>query len=329
MAPIRLKKRDEGAEPGTERRIRLVSLLIFVLVVVVFSIFASGVLSIREVWNTVLLEPMMNFLIMVAKPLGRNMGLSIIVLTIVARIVTLPLLLRQMRSSIAMRQMQPRIEELRNAYGDDTKGLQKELASLYKERGYSPVGCLFNTVIQFPIWVAVYQALLQTMAYIPENLLGLSDHLYPWSLIREALPLHSNFLWLNLVKSDILIAILTAATIWVLQKMSTQPTAGAQQQTMNRVMLWGLPLFFGFLALVLPSGLPLYWVSSNIILIIIQARMTGWGTLSIPFLTARRSVQASETTGGKDMRTGGPKLPKKDDVIEKGKGVGKREDGPQ
>jgi YidC/Oxa1 family membrane protein insertase len=91
-------------------------------------------------------------------------------------------------------------------------------------------------------------------------------------------------LWLDLTKGDIFMAILTVASMWVLQKMSTQPTTDPQQQSMSRIMLWVMPLMFGLFSLTLPSGLSVYWVISNIISIVLQYRVTGWGTLTMPSL---------------------------------------------
>jgi hypothetical protein len=128
------------------------------------------------------------------------------------------------------------------------------------------------------------------MSYVPENRIGLSTHLYPWSLLRETLPLNGEFLGLNLAQTSIVLAILTFATLWMSQQMAPQPPAEYRRPTSK----WGqfvLPALFGLWALVLPSGLTLYWVSSSIIQIIIQYRVTGWGALRVPFRPWKRPQQ--------------------------------------
>jgi YidC/Oxa1 family membrane protein insertase len=69
--------------------------------------------------------------------------------------------------------------------------------------------------------------------------------------------------------------------MFVLQKMSTVPTADPQQQSTNKMMIWMMPLMFGFLTLAFPSGLALFWIVSNIIGIITQYFITGWGSLFV------------------------------------------------
>jgi YidC/Oxa1 family membrane protein insertase len=125
---------------------------------------------------------------------------------------------------------------------------------------------------------------MQALAYTPENLLGLSKQLYSSSVIQGAVPLNHHFLWLDLTSGNIVMAILTAASMWMLQKMSSTPAADPQQQSMSRIMLWVMPLMFGFMSLTFPSGLSLYWVVSNIISLVMQYRVTGWGTLKMPSL---------------------------------------------
>jgi len=67
--------------------------------------------------------------------------------------------------------------------------------------------------------------------------------------------------------------------MWVQQKMVMTTTADPQQGAQNRMMLWTMPLMFGFLTMTFPGGLAIYWIASNIIRIIIQYRISGWGSL--------------------------------------------------
>jgi len=297
LEKVKSEKWDDelGPEPGPQvRRIRIITVLTFLLIIVLFALFVSGVLSIREVWNKVIFEPLLNLLILVSNPLDRNLGLSIVLVTILIRVITLPLTVRQLRSSQAYQAMRPKIEELRSSYEKDSKGLRREMAELYRARGYNPLGCLVTTVIQFPLWFALYWCVIQVLTYVPENLVGLSPHLYSWSLLRETLPLNDHFLWLNLTQASFVLAILTFATIWITTKMSPQPPPEYRQQTSNWAQ-WVLPILFGLFALILPSGLTLYWVTSNMIQIIIQYRVTGWGALKMPFQPSGSPQQADKT----------------------------------
>ena len=268
------------AKPFNVRRF-----LIFLLIGVVLVLLIAGVISITGVWNTILLEPMLNFLVLMSKYFLGSFGIAVIVLTIIIRLLMFPLTMKQLQSSKAMQAIGPKMKELQKKYAKDKQKLNQETMKLYKEEGVNPLGCAFPMLIQFPIWIALYQSVIQALAYTPENLLGLSKQLYSSAVIRGALPLNHHFLWLNLTSGDIFMALLVGGSMWVLQKMSTQPSTDPQQQSMTRIMLWVMPLIFGFFSLTLPSGLSLYWVVSNIISLILQYRVTGWGTLTRPSLS--------------------------------------------
>jgi YidC/Oxa1 family membrane protein insertase len=137
-------------------------------------------------------------------------------------------------------------------------------------------------LIQLPIWIALYQSVIRALATTPEALLELSKHLYSWPVVHQMIPLGEHFLWLNLGHPDsyYILPILVGGSMWVQQKMATQPSIDPKQQSMSNMMLWTMPLMFAFFTLQFPSGLSLYWVVSNVISIVMQYFVTGWGTLS-------------------------------------------------
>jgi YidC/Oxa1 family membrane protein insertase len=137
-------------------------------------------------------------------------------------------------------------------------------------------------LIQFPIWIALYQSIMRALATTPENLLALHGHLYSWEVVRQAIPLSSQFLWLNLGEPDpyFILAIIVGGTMWVQQKMTQAPSADPRQQSTTRMMTMMMPLMFGMLTLMFPSGLALFWAASNVIGIATQYFFTGgWGYL--------------------------------------------------
>jgi YidC/Oxa1 family membrane protein insertase len=278
--------------------------IVLLLLVVLIFLIATGVVGMTEivaVFDLVLLRPMLNFLTLLSGYLFGSFGLAIVVLTVIIRLVTLPLTQRQLHATKAMQALQPKLVELRKKYAKDTKRLNEETMKLYKEEGISPFGCALPMLGQLPIWIGLYQAVIQGLGIAPENLLGLSKQLYSWAPIQEQVPLDSHFLWLDLGSGDIFMAILVAVSMWILQKMSTQPSADPTQQSMSRVMLWMMPLMFGFLALSFPSGLSLYWVFTNLMSIAIQYRVSGWGGLRVPslsFLREGRILRPADTPQG-------------------------------
>ena len=253
-----------------------------------------------DIWNIAILNPMLNGLIALSEVLFKNFGLAIIVLTIAVRLVLTPLTWRQTQSTKAMQLLQPKLQEIQKKYARDQQRMQQEMMRLYKEAGINPLGCMWPLLIQFPIWIALYQSIVQALAATPENLLSLSQHLYSWDMVGNAIPLNEEFLGLHLSQPDpsLILAILVGLSMWVQQKMVTPPPTDPQQQQMSSMTTLMMPLMFAFFTLSFPSGLALYWVVSNIIGILIQYIVGGgWGYFTLPFLkpkaatTASRSVQ--------------------------------------
>jgi len=309
---------ENAPKSGRTSGLNLRNLILLLLVLLIF-LFITGVVSPLDLFDTILLRPMLNFLTLASGYLFGSFGLAIIVLTIIIRVLTWPLFMRQVRSTKAMQAIAPKMKELQKKYAKDKERLNQETIKLYKEHGVNPLGCAFPMLIQFPIWIGLYQAVIQGVAISPENLAGLSKQLYSWAPIQEQVPLNDNFLWLDLANGDIFIAILVAASMWALQKMSAAPTDDPTQQTTGRMMLWLMPLMFGFFALTLPSGLSLYWIFTNLLSMAVQYRVSGWGGLSIPSLASIRGG-VTRPSGPSSVKGGTAKS------IEKGSEAGVKSD---
>lgn len=234
-------------------------------------------------WDIVIANPVLNVLIALSNILGGSFGVAIIALTVIVRLVTWPLNKRQLNSTKALQEMQPKIQELQKKYGKNQQKLQQEMMKLYKEAGVNPLGCLWPMLVQFPIWIALYQAIMSALAVTPENLLDLAGRLYSWTVVNQAIPLNSYFLGLDLAgRGNIILAIIVGGTMWVQQKMTQAPAVDPRQESTSKIMLLMMPLMFGLLSLSFPAGLGLYWAVSNIIGIITQYFVTGgWGYLRL------------------------------------------------
>ena len=220
-------------------------------------------------WNDVLLNPVTNALIILTNALADNYGLAISVFTLIIRVITYPLTLRQLRATRAMQLMQPRMQELQKKY-KDPKRRQEEMVKLYREAGINPLGCIWPLLVQMPIWIALYQVIRNTLGDTPEQLLSLSRRLYDWDYITASIPLDRNFLFLDLGSSALVqslpLAIVIAVLTFFQQKLSTarMPARDERSQSTNQTMLWMLPLVFGFFTLQVPAGLALYWLVTSI-----------------------------------------------------------------
>jgi YidC/Oxa1 family membrane protein insertase len=179
-----------------------------------------------------------------------------------------------------MQELQPKLSELQKKHGKDKQSLAREQMKLYKESGMNPAGCLLPMLVQMPVWIALYQAIIKVLAVTPENFLGLSQYLYSWPVLYSTLPLAHKFLWLDLTIPNLSMAVLVGGTMWIQQKMSMTAAADPKMQAQSRTMQWMMPLIFGYFCLNFPSGLSLYWLVSNIISIVMQYFVTGWGDLA-------------------------------------------------
>ncbi len=252
-----------------------------------------------ELFYIVLVDPMTNALIVLSRVFFGSFGLAIIVFTILIRAATFPLTATQLKTSRAMSVIQPKLQEIQKKH-KDPKRRSEETMKLYREAGVNPMGCLFPLLIQFPIWIALYQTIRRTVGATPESLVGLSQQLYPWSFIRESVPLAGTFLGLNLAHPSFLLAIIVFASAYVQQKMVTPTTIDQRQQSMNNMMLWMMPLMFGWFTLQVPSGLAVYWVATNIVGIALQAiympeRLNWRNLLTLGPAPAQRPAPAHST----------------------------------
>ena len=253
---------------------------------------------------------MLNMLVVLYTILFSQMGLAIIVLTGIIRLVTMPLTLKQLRQMKAMSDLQPKIKEIQDRYARDRSRVSQETFKLYREAGVSPFGCLGPMIIQMPILIGLFRVLIQVVFSRPDNLVGLSEKMYTWipmAPIFSAAPLHPGFLWLDLAENpsinanpaNVLIPILVFVSTWVQQKMTMQPSTDPRQAGNQAMMLWLMPLMIAFFSITLPSGLALYWTTSNLIGIAIQYFITGgWGPL-FPLFPPKTEQQATPVASGR------------------------------
>ena len=253
-----------------------------------------------DIWNAIIIQPMINSLLLLYGVFFSNFGFAIVIFTLVIRAIMIPLTVKQSRQLKAMSALQPKMKEIQAKFGKDRQRQSQETMRLYREHGVNPLGCLGPMFIQFPIWIGLYQSILQTLPATPESLIGLSRHLYSWlAPVHQVIPINSHFLWMDLGASSqdsslpFVLPVLVGLSMFLMQKMTTMPAVDARQESTNRMMLWMMPLMFGFFTLQFPSGLALYWIVSNVVGIVIQGFVTGWGPLKSLSSSLRRSPESA------------------------------------
>ncbi len=220
---------------------------------------------------------MINILLYIYSFVGQNFGLAIILFTILVRLVTYPLNAQQVKQSKAMQDLQEnkKWQDIQKKYKNDKEKLAQEQMKLYKELGVDPFGSCLPTLIQFPIIIGLYQAIIRALAVSPLQLLNLSKHINNGA---DLIPLNNHFLWmdLSLPEKDFglaiagfgipILAIIVVVTSYLQTKLMTPPsTGGASDQSaqMTKAMGMYMPIFMGWLAYSFSSGLALYFVISN------------------------------------------------------------------
>jgi len=232
-----------------------------------------------DLLNFFLITPLINLFVLLTTVTG-NAGIAVILLTIIIRLVTFPLTVKQMHSTRMMAAMQPRMQEIQKKYKDPRRRSQEQM-KLYREAGINPLGCISSMLLQFPILIALYRTFVLAVGEAPEALLELSGRLYDIPYLRSGLPLPADFLWLHLGRPDpFILPLLVAMTTYLLQKMSTMPAMDERARAQAQMMNFLMPLIFGYITITLPSGLGLYYVLSNLIGIAMQYIYVGGGPIN-------------------------------------------------
>ncbi len=238
-------------------------------------------------WNQLIVDPMLNVLLAIYNLLGGNFGLAIIAFTILIRLALYPLSRQQMQSAEAMQKLQqdPRWKKIQEKYKNDREKLAQEQMRLYQELGVNPFASCLPTLIQFPIIIGLYQAVIKALASTPTQMLDLTRHIYPVFDIAALIPLNSHFLWMDLGQPERLflpglnfgipvLAILVGITTYLQSKLMTPPTSGGgQSEMMGQMMTLYMPLLLFYFTMAYAAGLGLYFLTSNLVTIAQYAMM--------------------------------------------------------
>jgi YidC/Oxa1 family membrane protein insertase len=227
-------------------------------------------------WDALIVNPMTNALLLFYSVVGNNFVVAIAIFTILIRLITLPLNLRQQRSSMKMQAMQPQIQAIQKKHKDNPAKMQEE----FKKIGYNPAemltGCL-PLLLQFPILIGLYQAIIKLLGSTPQALFELTDRVYAsvagWVELASLLPIENKFLWMNLGQPDpyFVLPVLVLITMYAQQKVMMPAMKNQQNQQdnpmagMTQSMQYTMPIMFGFFSLQFPAGLSIYFVLANII----------------------------------------------------------------
>lgn len=243
-------------------------------------------------WETIIVQPFTNLLLIITM-LVKNFGIAIILFTILIKLLTYPLTARQMKSTQAMQDLQndPSYKKMQAKYKDNKEKMAEMQMKIYKEKGINPFGSCLPTIIQFPIIIGLYQAIMKVMASTPFELANLERIVYPFLDVNKILPIQNRFLWMDLGQPERLmignigipvLAILVTITTLIQSKIMQPPTQGNEQSAaMSNSMMMMMPFMMGWMAYQFSAGLALYFLTSNLATVAQYAAMgrTDWSRI--------------------------------------------------
>lgn len=240
-------------------------------------------------FKVLLYQPLLKVLAILTQVLGGSLGLAIIVLTALIRTALIPLTLPATRSAQKLKDLKPHLDELKRRHGSDRRRLQEEQMNLYRQHGVNPAAGCLPTIVQFAILIALYQVFID---FINRN--GTDGQLAA----------DLQFLWLDLAKPDpiYILPILAGVTQLILSLMlmtakehhepaDLKPAAAKKEETkredtkemaetLQQQMLYVMPVMTALIALRLPSGLAVYWITTTVYSLIQQYLTSGLGGLA-------------------------------------------------
>ncbi len=205
----------------------------------------------------VLIEPIRDFLVwclMKINLLFGNFGWSLVIFSLLTKIVLMPLTIKSTESMKRMQELSPKVKEIQTKYKDKPDQMNKKIMELYKKEKVNPLGGCLPLLLQLPFFFALYSALINSIdLWKAPFILWISDLSLP-----DTVATISGF------NINILPIIMTATTY--LQQKMTPGSDSAQQQMMIKMM----PFIFLFIFWNMPSGLIIYWIMQNVLQILHQ-----------------------------------------------------------
>ena len=215
-----------------------------------------------DFFRLIFIQPMFNLLVGLTNVLpGSDLGLAIIVLTIGVRCIFLPLTLRAHKSQKALSELQPLIKAVQDKHKGDQQKIGKEMMDLYKKHGVNPLSGCLPLLIQLPVVIALYRALLWSFQSDKLNTLYSFVH-------NPGVVPHIAFGFLDLSQKSPSLAVLAGGLQFIHSRIAmrsqsvTDPKSPTAQ--MSRQMMFMLPVMILFISWSLPAGLALYIVVSTL-----------------------------------------------------------------
>jgi YidC/Oxa1 family membrane protein insertase len=224
-----------------------------------------------DFFNLILYRPLLNSLILLYQYLpGHDFGLSVILLTVLIRLILYPLMSQSLKSQKALSGLQLKIQEIQKKYVNDKEKQAKEMIGLYQKEKINPFSGLILVFLQLPILIALYQVFWKGLR--PEEMVNL------YSFVAQPERVNPTFLGLvNLAEASLVLAILAGIIQFFQTKLTLpQKEKGAEKTNpqfsdiFQKQMIYFLPVFTILILLRMPAAISLYWIVTSLFSIIQQ-----------------------------------------------------------
>src|SRR5690625_1598748 len=247
--PIWLKRRKSLGK--NKKLILLISLIVLVALL-------AGCTQVNEpidssstgFWNTIFVYPLSVVITYIADLFKGSYGWAIVIVTMVVRLLLVPLNVKQLKSTKAMQEIQPLIKEIQEKYSskdaNTQKKLQEEQMALFQKHGVNPLAGCLPMFVQMPILIAMYHAIMRTEA------------------IKQG-----TFLWFELGSPDpyFILPLIAVGATFFQQQLMMADNPGGQQAGPMQMMLYIMPIMITVMSMFFPSALALYWVVGNVFMV--------------------------------------------------------------
>ncbi len=223
--------------------------------------------TLKLILKLILYQPLFNALILLVWLMpGHNVGLAIIILTILIRLILVPSSLKASRAQIRMRNLQPEIQKIQAKYKGDKQKQSQAVMEFYKVNKINPLGSCLPLLIQFPILIVLY--------YVFINGLDTSHFDLLYAFVPRPESMNTMFLGLDLARPDRWILPVIAGVLQYFQSRQIMPPSKKgehdTQAMISKQMMYLMPLFTVIIAGQLPAALPLYWIITTLFGIVQQ-----------------------------------------------------------
>ncbi|KAJ6750628.1 hypothetical protein OIU85_001191, partial [Salix viminalis] len=204
-------------------------------------------------------------------------GFAIILLTIVVKVATLPLTKKQVESTLAMQNLQPKIKAIQQRYAGNQERIQLETSRLYRQAGVNPLAGCFPTLATIPVWIGLYQALsnVANEGLLTEGFFWIPSLGGPTSIaarqsgsgISWLFPFvdgHPPLGWQD-TAAYLVLPVLLIVSQYVSMEIMKPPQTDDPTQKNTLLVFKFLPLMIGYFSLSVPSGLSIYWFTNNVL----------------------------------------------------------------